>query len=270
VTIALICLDYWTLDATLKYIFIMKTIDFSYFIERYNAGEMDDAEKKWFIKELNNNEKLRKEVELRRRTDAVLKDRDILNLRNKLAAIEKSREAPIPTWKPGRHINIKYAAAIAGFVLIGSIALLSNRHMNSNEIVNRFYKPYEATASLRSEETVNNQDYKLALEYYNIHDYRNAATYFKKVLASDPGNMHSEFLSGISNFENQDYPGAKGSFSKVIADNNNYYIDHAQWYLALCYLKTDEKLKAIDQLTIIKKSKTIYRKDARKILRSLN
>ena len=248
----------------------MKTIDFSYFIEKYNAGEMDDAEKQWFIKELDDNEKLRKEVELRRLTDIVLKNSDLINLRNKLATIEKNREAPIPAKKPGRHINIKYAAAIAGFVLIGSIALLSNRHMNSNEIADRFYKPYDATSSLRSEETVKNLDYKLALEYYNIHDFRNAAIYFNKVLASDPGNMHSELLNGISNFENQNYPEATGSFSKVIADNNNYYIDHAQWYLALCYLKTDEKLKAIDQLSIIEKSKTIYRKDARKILKSLN
>jgi tetratricopeptide (TPR) repeat protein len=248
----------------------MKTIDFSYFIERYNAGEMDDAEKQWFIKELNENEKLRKEVELRRKTDAILRNQDVMNLRKKLIALEKKRETPLPSNKPGRHINIKYAAAIVGFVVISGIALLSNRQLSSNEILDRFYKPYEATSSLRSEEMIKNQDYKLALEYYNIHDYRNAAIYFNKVLENDPGNMHSELLNGISNFENQNYPEAKGSFSKVIADNNNYYIDHAQWYLALCYIKTEEKQKAIDQLAIIEKSRTIYRKDARKILRSLN
>jgi tetratricopeptide (TPR) repeat protein len=218
---------------------------------------------------MDNNEKLRKEVELRRRTDTVLKNQDLINLRNKLVAIEKNRGKPIPAKKTGRHLNIKYAAAIAGFVIIGSIALLSNKQLSSNEILDRFYKPYEAASSLRSEEMIKNQDYKLALEYYNIHDYRNAAVFFSKVLENDPGNMHSELLNGISNFENQNYPEAKGSFSKVIADNNNYYIDHAQWYLALCYIKTDEKLKAIDQLVIIEKSKTIYRKDARKILRSL-
>ena len=33
----------------------MKTIDFSYFIERYNAGEMNDDEKQWFRKELEGN-----------------------------------------------------------------------------------------------------------------------------------------------------------------------------------------------------------------------
>jgi hypothetical protein len=247
----------------------MKTIDFSYFIERYNAGEMDDAEKQWFTKELNENEKLRKEVDLRRKTDAILKNQDIMNLRNKLIAIEKRRETPLHSKKPGRRLNIKYAAAIAGFVIIGSIALLSNRQLRSDEILEKFYKPYEATSSLRSEEMIKNMDYKMALEYYNIHDYRNASIYFARVLENDPGNMHSELLNGISNFENRNYPEAKGSFSKVIADNNNYYIDHAQWYLALCYIKTEEKQKAIDQLAIIEKSKTIYRKDARKILKSL-
>ncbi len=193
-----------------------------------------------------------------------------MDLRNKLSTIEKKREESIPSEKQESHINIKYAAAIVGFVLIGSIALFSHRHMSSDEILDRFYKPYVATSSLRSEEKVSNMDYKLALEYYNIHDYRNAALYFSKVLTSDPGNMHSELLNGISNFEKQNYPEARGSLLKVIADNNNYYIDHAQWYLALCYFRTDEKLKAIDQLSIIEKSKTIYRKDARKILRSLN
>ena len=247
----------------------MKTIDFSYFIERYNAGEMDDAEKEWFRNELNNNEKLRKEVDLRRRTDSILKNQDVMNLRNKLNAIEKKRSVPLPARKPGRRINIRYAAAIAGVVIIGSIALLSDRQLSSDEIIDRFYKPYEAESSLRSVELVKNQDYKLALEYYNINDYRNAAIYFEKVIENEPGNMHSTLLNGISNFEIQNYPEAEGSFSKVIDDNNNYYIDHAQWYLALCYIKTDEKLKAVDQLAIIEKSRTIYRKDAKRILRSL-
>jgi len=247
----------------------MKTIDFSYFIERFNAGEMDDAEKEWFRKELNNNEKLRKEVDLRRRTDTILKNQDVMNLRNKLNAIEKKRSVPLPARKPGRRINIRYAAAIAGVVIIGSIALLSDRQLSSDEIIDRFYKPYEAESSLRSVELVKNQDYKLALEYYNINDYRNAAIYFEKVIENEPGNMHSTLLNGISNFEIQNYPEAEGSFSKVIDDNNNYYIDHAQWYLALCYIKTDEKLKAVDQLAIIEKSRTIYRKDAKRILRSL-
>jgi tetratricopeptide (TPR) repeat protein len=231
---------------------------------------MDEAEKKWFTKELQDNEKLRKEVELREKTDSILKNQDLMNLRNKLNVIEKRREETNHARKSGRGINIKYAAAIAGFLIIGSIALFSGRKMSNDEIMDRYYKPYEATSSSRSGAAVMNRDYSLAMDYYNIHDYRNAAIYFNKVLENEPENMHTAFLNGISNFEIRNYPEAKGSFSKVIADNNNYFIDHAQWYLALCYIRTDENFKAIEQLAIIEKSRTIYRKSARKILKSLN
>jgi len=249
----------------------MKTIDFSYFIERYNAGEMDEAEMQWFRKELSGNEKLRKEVELRNKTDNILKNQDLLNLRNKLNAIEKKRREAIPVKKQGRPV-IKYAAVVAALIIIGGLSLFSGRKLSNDEIIDRYYKPYETAASSRSAEFVKNQDYSdynMALEYYNIHDYRNAAIYFSKVLKSEPGNIPSTLLNGISNFENHNYPEAKSSFSKVIEDNDNYYIDHAQWYLALCYIKTEEKAKAVKQLSIIENSNTIYSKDARKVLRRL-
>lgn len=246
----------------------MKTIDFSYFIERYNAGEMDEAEKQWFRKELSGNEKLRMEVELRKKTDNILKSQDILNLRNKLNAIEKQREVGIPVKKSGRPI-IRYAAVIAALVIIGGLALSSHKKMSSDEIISKYYKPYETAAASRSVEVVKNNDYNLALEYYDIHDFRNAAIYFNKVVESEPGNMHSTLLNGISNFENHNYPAARNSFSKVIEDNDNLYIDHAQWYLAMCYVITDEKDKAVQQLSMIENSNTIYRKDARKVLKSL-
>ena len=69
----------------------MKTIDFSHFIERYIAGEMSEEEKAWFERELLGNESLSAEVELRRKTDIVLKNQDVVSLRNKLSQIDKRR-----------------------------------------------------------------------------------------------------------------------------------------------------------------------------------
>ena len=60
----------------------MKSIDFSYYIERYNAGEMSDAERLWFQKELKGNETLLAEVNHRKNTDEVLKNQNIILLRN--------------------------------------------------------------------------------------------------------------------------------------------------------------------------------------------
>ncbi len=61
----------------------MKTIDFSYFIERYLADEMSEAEKNWFQKELEGNERLRREVTSGKKQINSQK-KDILSLRNKL------------------------------------------------------------------------------------------------------------------------------------------------------------------------------------------
>jgi tetratricopeptide (TPR) repeat protein len=247
----------------------MKTIDFSYFIERYNAGEMDDAEKKWFRKELEENKKLRHEVDLRRRTDTILKEKDIISLRNKLTVIEKNREANIPAKSSRKPVNMKYAAAIAAMVLIGGFALFRSNSLSNEEILNKYYKTYEVTTPSRSYSASADPDYIMAMDYYKIHDYRKAALYFTKVLENDPEDMESHLLHGLVNFENSNYPEAERSFGKVIDNKDNMYTEDARWYLSLCYIKTNDQDKAMEHLAIINKSKSIYRRDARKILRRL-
>ncbi len=245
----------------------MKTIDFSYFIERYIAGEMDEAEKQWFLKELEGNSELRHEVELRRNTDKVLMKQDVMNLRKKLNEIEHKKSAGSANTKRGL---IKYAAVAAIFIIAGGIILFSTqRKISNDEILDRYYMTYEATVSTRSVNEISNSDFNLALEYYKIHDYKNAAIYFNKVIFNEPANMHSTFLNGLSNFEISNFPEAKRSFSRVIDDNNNLFIDHAQWYLSLCYIKTDEQQKAREQLEKIGKSGSIYKKNAKQILRRI-
>lgn len=247
----------------------MKTIDFSYFIERYISAEMSETEKQWFEKELEGNGKLRNEVNLRKRTDEILKSQNIISLRNKLSDIEKRREVVKPVKNTGRNSYLKYAALIAVLVIIGSITFLKGRKLTSDEILSQYNKSYEAPTSSRSVETSSNADFTLALEYYNTKDYQRAADLFSKVVESNPKDMQSTLLNGISNFENNKIPEATGSFVKVLDDNSNMYIDQAEYYLALCYIKTDEQGKAIKLLETIKKEDGIYRNDARKILRNL-
>lgn len=248
----------------------MKTIDFSYFIERYNAGEMSEDEIKWFNKELAGNEKLRQEVNLRKSTDELLKKQDIISLRQKLAAIEKSREKKIPVGKKKKSpVYLKYAAVIAVMVTIGTISIVSNKNLSSDEIFSKFYKEYTPPTVQRTGTSVTNEDFTLALEFYNTHDYEKAASLFSKVLKNNPGDMQSVLLKGVSNFEYKKYPEAKQSFINVISDNNNLFIETAKWYLALCYVKTDEREKAIQHLEAIKNEGGIYEDAAKKIIRKL-
>lgn len=247
----------------------MKTIDFSYFIERYNAGEMNDAEKQWFRKELEGNAKLMEEVELRAMADKVLINHPSLLLRNKLREIERQRAEAITPKSSGRHSAIRYAAVIAVFILLGSFFLYNGRNLPSNEIVEKFKTPYEGISASRSQEIIVNDDYKTALDYYNINDFSTAAMYFSKVLKNNPGDIESVMFYGVSNFEEKNYPVAKESFAEVVDNNDNLFIEDAQWYLALCYIQTGEQLKAEQQLDMIRNSESFYRNDARKALRRM-
>lgn len=248
----------------------MKTNDFSYYIERYNAGEMSETEKQWFQKEIEGNEELRNEVDLRKRTDDILKNQNVMSLRNKLSEIEKKRSrVSIPAKRSRVPISIRYAAVISALVIIGALTFFPGKGLNNDEIMNRFYKAYEPPTSQRSAATGTDADFTLALEFYNTHDYNKAAILFSKVLESKPNDMQTVLLKGVSNFEEKRYPEAKLSFDKVIDDKNNLYIDQAEWYLALCYINTNETEKAKQLLTTIGKENGIYKNDAKKIIRKL-
>lgn len=248
----------------------MKTIDFSYFIERYNSGEMSETEKQWFQKELEGNENLRNELALSKRADEILKKQNVISLRNKLSEIERQRnEVKSPAKDSKRSVYIKYAAAIAGLVIIGSLVLLPGKKLSGDEIVKQYYKAYEPVTNQRSAQSVSDAAFTLALEFYNTHDYNNAAILFSKVLENKPNDMQIVLLVGVSNYEEKKYPEAKQSFGKVIDDNNNLYIDQARWYLALCYLNTGETKKAAQLFDKISKESGIYQENAKKIVRGL-
>ncbi len=248
----------------------MKTNDFSYFIERYNTGEMSETEKQWFEKEIDGNEELRNEVNLRKRTDEILKNQNILSLRNKLSLIESQRkEVSRQAKSPSKIRYIRYAAVITALVIIGSIALFNGSSLNSETIMKQYYKVYEPPTAQRSAVHVPNPEFNLALEFYNTHDYEKAAVLFSKVLESKPNDMELVLLEGVSNFELKKYPEAKQSFGKVIDDKNNLYIDQAEWYLALCYVNTNETEKAKQLFKIIVKEGGIYKDNARKIIKGL-
>ena len=247
----------------------MKTRDFSYFIERYNAFEMTESERQWFLKEIEGNEQLKKETETRKHTDEILKRQSVMSLRTKLSDIDRIRFEKKKSRMFLRMNLLKYAAAFAGVGIITGLILFTGQTLTSEEIVSQFYESYEAPSAQRSAASEANTDYILGLKYYNEQDYRNAASQFAKVLESNPDDMQTHLLSGVSNMEVKQFNEARNSFTTVIDDNNNLYIESARWYLALCYVKTEDNNRAAQLLVSIKNDGGIYSKEARKVLRRL-
>lgn len=243
----------------------MKTIDYSYFIERYIAREMDQTEKTWFEKELSGNESLQKELLLRRKADDILERRDIYSLRDKLASIEKAKMDEMVKNKRLRSPRFRYAAIFTGLIIIGSILFLSYRPESSVEIYKKYYHVYDNPGQSRSSEATYNE----AIDYFNKGEFRKALEGFQAYLKNRPGSTQIEFLSGVSKMEIRNFPDAEISFQKVIDKKINSYTADANWYLVMCYLATEDKVMAKNQLRNIVKAGSIYKDKARKILRHL-
>jgi TolA-binding protein len=247
----------------------MKTIDFSYFIERYNAGEMDQSEIKWFEKELEGNDSLHKEVMLRKKADQSLLHHDLISLRNKLAVLEKTRKEKLVESSGKKALGIRYAAVFTGLILIGSLFVIQSRNQSTEKIYSKNYSVYEYPGTSRTTQTAADIQFTRALQYYADNDYTNSGILFREFLKNNPENMQATLLYGISEMENKNFPNAEYSLNKIIKAEYNLYTDHAQWYLALCYVATGETIEAKQQLSAIRNSESIYRNKARKILRKL-
>ncbi|MFN8239482.1 MAG: hypothetical protein U0X39_01875 [Bacteroidales bacterium] len=249
----------------------MKTIDFSYFIERYISGEMDATEKRWFEKELDGNESLRKEVALRRKADQHMLKPDIISLRNKLADLEKSRKEKAISDARRRPNAMRFAAVFTGLVLIGSLFLLRPSHMSNSELLSEFMQPITIETTGRSGNTdAALQNFSRAAEYFNSNDYVNAGRYFSLVLQEDPERLDAHLYKGISELKTNLYKEAKSEFTFISNKGRSLYKDNAKFHLALCFIATNDIEAARGELREIANNKSNqFRKEARKLLRRL-
>lgn len=236
-------------------------------LERFIEGEINPDELSLLEGEVKSDTKLRKELALRKMTDKALLSNDISNLRSKLQNIEDTRVAKEREKELVIAKFYKYAASFIGIALLYSTLLLVQKDYSADKIIKKYYESYTAYAPSRSITSGANDNYNIAIEYYNDLDYENASIYFEKVNAINDRFIESTMMLGVSRFENKQYAEAIPSFEKVIKHNDNLFIEDANWYLALCYIQTNERAKAIDQLEKIKNSDSRHKKSANKIIK---
>ncbi|MGB8491552.1 MAG: hypothetical protein WCE64_10905 [Bacteroidales bacterium] len=247
----------------------MKKTDYSGLIESYINDEMGVSEKQLFIIELSANKLLKREFVLWIKTDQILRNRGKVAFRKKLNTIMEAKKAKIHAFHLRRIIIFKYAATLTAAIIVGGLIYLSERPMPNSKLAEKYFRFYSPTATSRMGEIAGQSDYSIGLEYFNFHDFKNSAFYFNRIIESNPDDMHATLLKGISDFENRDYVAASIAFGIILENNKNIFTDNARWYLAMCYLLTDQKSKASEQMKIIKHSESIYRRAAGRVLRHL-
>jgi tetratricopeptide (TPR) repeat protein len=247
----------------------MKTKNVNNAIEDWLGGRADRAGREWLAGEMAKDPELAREVNLRRRTDEILADRQVMELRSKLSVIGRKKRAAVPL----RGIIVKgarYAAAVALIALISSAIYLELKPGTSPEqLYASSYTRYESPGAVRSASGEGNALMENAIASYSAKEYEKAIIFLEQIINSDRNDMESVFMHGMANMEVKNYPVASGSFSRVIEHNDNLYLEDAEWYLGLCYMMTGNREKALSQFRSIAASESRYKRQAARLSRKL-
>lgn len=138
--------------------------------------------------------------------------------------------------------------------------------MNFKNSDNSVFRQYYTSENILNITRGNNKSVDAIIEFQE-KDFQTSSYMFKQILTEDSSNIVIRFYYGISCIEINNYLESIKSFKYIIQDNNNLYVEHAEWYLALCYLKSGQKENAIKQFEIIRNDKnSYYKKEAESIL----
>lgn len=151
-----------------------------------------------------------------------------------------------------------YRIAAAIVLLIGSLAIYKFATVNADDFYTRHYIAYELPTSRSGAETpaielaYRNADWNAVINLYNS--------------LSDKGNQ-DHFLAGIAALELKQFPQAIERFTQILnnnaVNNDTYFQDESEYYLALAYIANDEIAKASTLLDKIKAdSNHLYREKA--------
>ena len=238
-------------------------------IEHYLANEMAPSERTAFKKELSSNSELAEELKLSQNIDSALMRDDIIELRLKLiAAINAGRV--VKEEVPVVHMYTrKWWYAAASMLVLCAVAatlyLQSPRNISNDSLFTQYYNSENIIDQTRGDQNIVE-----AVIKFQQKDFRTASVLFKSILDKDNSNIAVWFYYGISNIETKNYDNSIKAFNTIIKQNDNLYIEHAEWYLGLCYLKNNQKDKAIDQFVVVASNPdNFHRQEAKNILEKL-
>ena len=239
-------------------------------IEQFLSGDMLSAERENFEREVSSNPELAGELKLSRNIDAALRRDDIIDFRKKLLAAYREnkkvqREVPVVRLYVRK---FWYAAAsIIMLAALGSTMYFSVPRGNSSDTL---FKEYYSANNLLDVTRAGDANIVEAVIKFQQKDYKMAARLYSNILQKDNNNIACWFYYGVSSIETESYAQAEKAFNHIISDNQNLYVEHAQWYLGLCLLKNNQINEAKAQFAkIVADPDNFHHQDAAQLMKKL-
>jgi tetratricopeptide (TPR) repeat protein len=236
-------------------------------IIKYLDGDIVDEEKLQLENKIANSKEMQNAVALINEVDQLIQDKELTNFANTLHKIndqfvsENKNETnnEVKNIRAFKYLSkpILFAATIT--LIIGISSLIFFTHSPSNKsLFEKYYTKYDAYSITRSgaNET---DDLTVAIQLYDLGHYKNAIDKFAAILKNDQRNIVALFFIGVSYMETQAYEKAIIKLKLVVQQKDTAFLEHAQWYLALCYLKTNQLSQAKLLIKEIGISESYYR-----------
>ena len=235
---------------------------------RYLDGELNVAEKQELEHELNTNARLKADLESLQSTRKAIR---LYGLKQKVGSIHSQMMNELSSSKtrtaPRKLIRYTIAAAASILLLVGTYMIYNFVSLSPDKIYTSRYQPYELV-NVRS-----GQERQTAVE--KAYREKNYSLVLKIHSENKPFTVKDGFLCGVSALELNDNVKAIDCFNSVLKENwnsgNQAYIDAAEYYLALTYIRNKDYDYALDLLRSIRDNKThLYNEKATaKLLRQV-
>ena len=242
-------------------------------LQKYLDNELSEKELARFEQELSASPDMMAEMGLYKEVDEAIADTEVLDFRaqlNDLREETRRSESGKRVFRFTRPWHYAASAALALLVAIG-LATVLGRPLSNSDLFAKYMKPYELVLTNRS---VDNEAIQLwmnkAQGYFLNGEFEQAIDCFDEVLSLNSNKMEADFYMGVSYMEIEQHQEASESFTRVIAHDDNLYVQKAEWYLAGCLLAMDNTDLARRKLAkIASTSSHYYKDDAAKILKRM-
>ncbi len=248
---------------------MIKKTSYGQRIENYHSGVMSESEKLKFEQELAVNPKLKEEFRFENELDASLMQEDIIDLRRKMRHVINEEKARARNFgKRSLHSHWYLVAASVTFLIlvIGALRLMNPVKYSNETIFEMYYTGESAHNVTRSGSNSNDE----AMMKYREGDFSGALLLFNEILDKDADNVYIRYYAGLASIETKQNERAIREFSFIVKQNNNLFIESAEWYLALSYLRNNQPKEAKDILARISQTSTnTHQKEAKQILKRI-
>ncbi len=242
-------------------------------LQKYLDNELSEKELDRFEQELNASPDLLVELDLYKEVDEAISDTEVLDFRAQLTELREETRRSDSGRRVFRFTSPWHYAASAALALLIAIGLATvlGRPLSNKDLFVKYMKPYELVLTNRSIDNEATQ-YLMskAQNYFQNGEFERAIDCFDEVLEINANKVEADFYMGVSNMEIDKFRDASESFTRVIEQDDNLYIQKAEWFLAGCLLAMDETERARRELAMIASSSNhYYKNDAAKILKRM-